>query len=326
MINRNILIDGNNLLHRIYYALVKDKEPLLSDSGYPTGLIFGVFHTISDWIGDISDPTRMELFLDGIPKRRLAIDSQYKFKEDPVQPGKDSCPIKLSDGFEAKNEVEVIAHLFQLLGVDLYYNKEEEADDLIASYIKRHENDVNIIISNDKDFYQLLADNPRVIIYKPGVSGDRFFDAERAEEDLFKKFKVRVPPANVRMFKALTGDPSDNIIGVPRLRKKVAAPLCSCKDVDELYETGLPGFSKTEREKALSLKERIALNFQLVKLNDDLNIEEMRNHIESNFEVADKIFKEDLNINSVYPYVFEFKSKGVFRTSFCGIADFLQDI
>jgi len=326
MINRNILIDGNNLLHRIYYALVKDKEPLTSHSGYPTGLIFGVFHTISDWIGDISDPTRMEFFLDGVPKRRLDIDPQYKFKEDSIQPGKDPCPIKLSDGFEAKNEVEVIAHLFQLLGADLYYHKEEEADDLIASYIKRHENDVNIIISNDKDFYQLLADNPRVIIYKPGVSGDRFFDAERAEEDLFKKFKVRIPPANVRMFKALTGDPSDNITGIPRLRKRVAAPLCECKSVDELYETGLPGLSKAEREKAISLKEKIATNFELVALHDDLDIEIIRNRIESDFEMASKIFKEDLNINSVYPYTFEFKSKGTFRTSFCGVADFLQDI
>jgi len=324
---RNILVDGNNLFHRAHAIFCKDKtehELMRSPSGYRTGLIYGTLSMLSDWISDISRPDQMELFLDGAPKRRLVIDPEYKAhrrQEELVEP----CAVKLVDGYEAKDEIDAIVHLFRLMGANVYYHPEEEADDLIASYTRARDSDINIIISSDKDFYQLLTSD-NIIIYRPGISGNRFFDAERAEEHMHKLYKVRVPPANIRMFKALTGDSSDGIVGVPRLRKRVAAPLCSLSTVDQLYETDLPGFSKAEKTKALALREKIEINYSLVGLDYLIEIEKFKEEAAPDFSLASRILQEDFGINTIHPYVFQFKNEGKMRTSGPVLPDFLDDI
>lgn len=331
--DRNILIDGNNIIHRSHAVFVKDRtgpDVMTSPGGYPTGLIYGVLSMLSDWISSISHPTRMVFFLDGVPRKRLAMDPQYKFKEESDMPGKTDLLLKLSDGYEARNELDVIVHVLKLLGADLCYHQDEEADDLIASYVRSHSGDMCVVISSDKDFYQLLAWSDRVVLYRPGIKGNRFFDAERAEEDMLSRHKVRVPPSNIRMFKALTGDPSDGIVGVPRLRKKVAAPLCRFRSVDELYESDFPGFSKAEREKAIALRDRIHLNFDLIGLNDGLDLELILQKSTPDFEAASRILKKDLGITTVYSHVFQFENGGKIRlspaSSFDLLPDFLKDI
>jgi len=310
--NRYVLVDGNNILHRANAIFVKNKldDPLINDNGYPTGLVYGVFSMLGDWISSVDNPTSMKFFLDGTPARRRVLDPEYKIKENPVRLETEDCPITLSNEFEARNPVHIIIHILNLLGVDIYYSSEEEADDLIASFVKAHPNDIHIIMSSDMDFYQLLV-SPNVVIYRPGIKGNRFFDAERAEEHLFDKFKARIPPANVRMFKSLTGDSSDLIVGIPRLRKKVAAPLCSSKSVDEFYASKLPGFSKKEREKTLALRERIELNWELIGLVDDIDLSPLCTPSNPDFAMANKILQNDLGVFTVPAYLFQFGSSRV---------------
>jgi 5'-3' exonuclease len=331
--DRNILVDGNNVLHRAYAVFVKDRtgeDVMTSPGGYPTGLTYGFLSMLADWTSSISRPTRMVLFLDGAPARRLALDPEYKFKEESSSPGREDRPVRLSDGFEARNELDVIIHVMGLMGVDLYHGMEEEADDLIASYVRSHFDDVCIVISSDRDFYQMLEWSDRIVLYRPGVKDNRFFDAERAEEDMLAKHKVRVPPSNVRMFKALTGDSSDGIVGIPRLRKKVAAPLCRFGSVEELYGSDFPGFSKAEREKAYSLRDRIRLNFELIGLNDRILLDPLLKKARPDFQVASMILKEDLGITTVYPHDFRFRQEGRAHfsqtTSYDLLPDFLKSI
>lgn len=328
--NRNILIDANNLFHRSYAIYVKDKDPsqLLTNSrGYPTGFIYGVYSMLQDWIGDISNPTRIIFFMDGVPKRRLELDSHYKEKPEPRSaPGKDEAPIKLSDGFDAKNELDIIFHLGSLLGIDTYYDKFEEADDLIASFVQQHQYDVNVIISSDKDFYQLLGQYSTLVLYRPGVSGNRICDAEKATDNMEKLYKVRIRPHEILMFKALTGDPSDGIKGVPRLRKKLLAPLCKFNDVEELMKTGLPGFSKVEKTNTIAMKDRIALNLKLIKLKEDINIDPYLQKSNSDFNSASIIFKEDLEMNTIQVSNFKTLSNRSIRVSTPVIPDWLSDI
>lgn len=332
MSDRNVLVDGNNLIHRAYAVFVKDRPPhdvLTSPSGYPTGLIYGIFSMLSDWVPEISNPTRMAFFLDGRPARRLALDPTYKLKDKQDRPGSAPCQIELSDGFVAATEMEVVVHLLSLLGVDVYHHPDEEADDLIASYVSSRPDDMHVIMSSDIDFYQLLEGNDRVVLFRPGTGSNRFFDAERAEEHLLNKFKVRVPPGNVRMFKALTGDPSDGISGVPRLRKKVAAPLCHHKSVDDLFSTGLPKFSDAEREKTEAMRDQIRLNYELIGLDSSLNLSESRIPSQPDPKSASKILREDLGITTIFPHAFEFGKSRV-RTSsptaYDLLPDFLKDI
>ena len=307
--NRNVLIDGNNLLHRAKAIFVDNSSQLFSsDSGYPTGLIYGSLKMLSTWLNEIDRPTRAVLFLDGKPTRRRNIDHTYKVKIDCGPPvGRDDRSISLSDGFVATNEVDVFAHILQLFGIDYIYHPNEEADDLIASFIKQNSNDLNIIISSDKDFFQILSD--KVIAYRPGVDGNRFFDAEKAEEYMYEKYGANMSVSSVRMFKSLTGDKSDNINGIPRLRKKVIAKLCSADSVDALYETGLPGLSKLEKEKVESMRDVITTNYELVGLIQDIDVESMRHHIDPNPDMANKILSNDLQINLIDTFVFKFCHK-----------------
>ncbi len=214
---RNILVDGNNLIHRAYFAWVESRAreglpPLVAPkSKYPTGILEGSFSMLSSWLCSMNEPTRVSVFFDGVPKRRLELDPSYKGDRDFADrglklsdPSKTGVrhPICLRDGFEAGCEIDVLAHLFSLLDCDVYHDPDEEADDLIASFIKIRPDEMHVIVSDDKDFFQLLV-NPRVVIYRPGSKDERFFDAEKATNH-WKKFgggsHLAVPVSQVRMF------------------------------------------------------------------------------------------------------------------------------
>lgn len=330
---RTILVDGNNLLHRAYAVFVdnRQEDPLHSTSGYPTGLIYGFLSLLADWVSSISTPSSMAVFFDGVPRRRLAMDPDYKKKEPgSVRPGSSPAAIRLLDDHSCSNELDVLSHVLSLMGCDLYHHPDEEADDVIASFVASRREDIHVIISSDRDYYQLFAENDRIVMYRPGVSGvNRFFDADTAESDLTTKYKVALRPSDILMFKALTGDSSDKIVGVPRLRKRVAAPLCRYKTVDEVLATGLPGFSKEEKRKTEELRDRIALNLRLVALRSDVDLASCLRPAISDVVMAGRVLREDLGIAHVSPSSFSFgprKDRNGSAAPYNPIPDFLRDI
>ena len=317
---RNILVDGNNLIHRAYFAYVESRvreglAPLCTSGrapkgGYPTGVIYGSLAMLSSWLYDINNPTRICVFFDGVPKRRLDLDPNYKGDRDFAERGLNLSdpsgtgirhPRKLLDGYEADCEIDVLAHVFSLLGCDVFHHPEEEADDLVASFVKAHPDELHVVISDDKDFFQLLV-NPRVVVFRPGSKDDRFFDAEKATNHWAKFQKGSHPPvpvSQVRMFKSLCGDSSDSIIGIERLRKKVALPLCHLSSVDEVYASGFPGWSKSEKEKALFLRERIRINYELVGFHEDIPLDPCLRKVAADFATAKLVLRDDLDITAV---------------------------
>jgi len=316
-VERHVLVDGNNLVHRAYYAYVQSRfakgEPLLSGpDGYPTGVIFGSLSMLSNWLYSIPDITKISVFFDGYSKRRKTLDPKYKSNRessdnnglklfDPSLTGVRFGKI-LRDGYSASCEIDVLAHILSLLGCDIYHDHNEEADDLIASFCRSHPDSVRVIVSADKDFFQLLVD-PRVVCYIPGIDGDRFFDAERSTAYWTKYNKGNhpaVPPTHVRMFKTLCGDSSDCIQGVERLRKKVAINFCHHQSIDDLYSSGFPGMSASELIKVMAMRERIDLNYNLVGLDDSIDLKLcIKEAGRSEFSVATDIIKHDLCIMSV---------------------------
>jgi 5'-3' exonuclease len=324
---RNILIDGNNLLHRINAIVSKDPVRVSKD-GYPINLIVGTLSILLNWIHNIPNPDRLILFLDGTPKKRLEIDPNYK-PTSTTRPGSESRPLLLASGYQAQNELDIIVYLLKLVGFDVYYHPEEEADDLIASFVFQNPEDINIIISSDKDFYHLFTINPKIILYIPGIKGNRFFDRELAEADLLRKYKVKLSVADLRMFKALTGDPSDGIKGVLRLRKKVVAPICHCQTVNELYETGFPNFSKTELVSMNSAKDLIEKNLKLISFDYQINLNDICQSMKGiraetlSFSIADSILNQ-LDIRTISMNDFKIQ-KTIVRFNDV-IPDFLSDI
>lgn len=331
---RHILVDGNNLLHRAHAVFVESRadDPMVSPSGYPTGLIYGFLSMLSDWVLSVARPTGISVFFDGVPRRRLDMDPDYKRKEDgSVRPGSSPASVVLCDGTRCGNELEVLKRLFVLMGADVYHGPDEEADDLIASFVASRADDMHVIISSDRDFYQLMESTDRVVLYRPGTHGNkgRFFDAERSVADMQEKFGVPIRPSDILMFKALTGDVSDNVPGVPRLRKKVAAPLCVHRDVDALLATGLPGLSSKEREKVVSMRDRISLNLRLVALDSSADLASARVPAAPDLALASRVLREDLGIMSVGAGSFHFagsRPRQGALTSYDILPDYLKGI
>jgi len=312
---RNVLVDVNNLLYRAYFAFVKDREKnnlrpltarLPTDGGgfldMDTGVIQGSLRILSSWLYDISRPTKIIAFFDGLPARRTAIFPDYKKRDkDDVKQSvhieSGESVVKLRDGTPVSGPVSALAHIFRLIGCDVYHHPGEEADDLIATFVRRDSEAVNVIMSSDKDFFQLVGG--RTVVYRPGPETPRLHDAERVEETMEKRYKVRVKPSEIQMFKALTGDSSDGIPGVHGLRKKSAHPMCRLASVAEVYESGMPSFSKGERDKALAARAQVELNFQLVSFYDQLDLAACLKPEIGDFALAAKILREDLSLTDV---------------------------
>ena len=316
--DKHILIDGNNLIHRVFHVFVagdgNGSPRFSSDSGYPTGMIYGSLRMLADWFPTFERFGFVHFFNDGVPTRRRRLDPGYKVSESE-RPSPFSLvdkPITLADGFEAKNEIGVLFHVLQLLGVSIYMDPNEEADDLIASFVKSHPEDVHVIVSSDKDFFQLLK-NPRVVVYRPGAKGPRLLDAEGAEKHwgtLNKGSHPEVPVECVRMFKSLCGDASDGISGVPFLRKKIAvgASKISDYDMNKLVALGWPGFSDLERKRAQELADRIRLNWDLIGFVDDLCLKPSR--MEPDLDTASRVLRR-LNINLDMSFIIPRKMRSV---------------
>lgn len=310
---RHVLVDGGNLVHRAFYAYVEariktNQTPFMTSSGFATGVIYGSLRMLSSWLHSMERVTKISIFFDGKPSRRRVIDPSYKSNRSsiwsPSVPGSipDERFVALRDGFKAQNQMDVLAHILPILGCDVYFHPEEEADDLIASFCASNPDTIRIIVSDDKDFFQLLTD-PRIIIYRPGSKDDnKFVDAESSEilwSKLNRGNHPSVPPSYVRMFKSLCGDASDGIPGVERLRKKVAVPLCSFQNVEDLYASGFPGFSDSEKDRVISSKSRVATNFELVGLISDIDLKACLIPSKPDFSAISEILVEDLEMNSV---------------------------
>ena len=303
---RHILVDGNNLLQRAFYVLIegriKEGLPLKSGpNGYSTGIIYGSLSFLNSWLYEMQPFASVSVFFDGKSTRRRNMDPTYKIKREENRSydfriDKKDSPIKLSDGYEAPSDLAVLVHIFKLLGCDIYHNPNEEADDLIATFCKQKAGAIRIIISDDKDFFQLLTD-PRVIMYRPGSKGHKFCDAEASAEvwgNAQKGKHPKVPCSQVRMFKTFCGDSSDGITGIPFLRKKAAMTVCHLPTLEDVYASGFTSFSTSERTKALELQDRLKLNWELVGLKDDLDLSQSYQPSSKNYQMAVDICRNDL--------------------------------
>ncbi len=323
---RHVIVDGNNLVQRAYFVFeesrLKSGQPLLSGpNGYPIGIIQGSLSFLCSWMYQMSNPTKVSVVFDGLPMRRRSLDPTYKTnrdnsKHDMRLRSSDvvNHPIKLCDGFEAAGQMDVLAHVLQLLGCDVYHHMDEEADDIIATLVRREPESIRIVISDDKDFFQLLVD-PRVVLFRPGSKDTKFFDAELAQAHWAKLLKGKhpaVPCSQVRMFKTLCGDHSDGIVGVPLLRKRAAIQSCHFATIDELYASGFPGFNDSEKRKALELQDRIRLNWELVGLKDDLDLSvcllPVVRPVQSDYSTAVSICQDQLLMRDIDFKVFRPKS------------------
>jgi DNA polymerase-1 len=198
------LIDGNSLAYRAFFAL---PESIATHDGRPTNAIYGLASMFAKMLIDC-DPAGVVVCWDaGWSGRELTYEpykSQRKPRPDLLR---DQWPhlMPLAEAFGFTN-----------IKVDGW-----EADDVIASLVKRaREQKIPVmVVSGDRDVYQLVEDGVRVMTTSRGVTDTKIYDREGVIE------RYGVPPELVTDLIGLKGDTSDNIPGVPGIGDKTAAQL-----------------------------------------------------------------------------------------------------
>lgn len=204
MKNKIVLIDGNSIIYRAFFAL-----PLLNnDKGVYTNGVFG-FTTMLMRILEEEKPTHVLVAFDaGKTTFRHETYTEYKG-------GRDKTPSELSEQFP------VLKDLLNAFHIKHYELPNYEADDIIGTFVSESEKDHDevTVISGDKDMLQLVSPTTTVSLTKKGISEVKKYNPETMFDEM------EVNPDQIIDLKALMGDKSDNIPGVPGVGEKTAIKL-----------------------------------------------------------------------------------------------------
>lgn len=265
-----ILIDGNSITYRSYFAI----RGLSKKDGFPTNAIFGFIKTINK-IEKEFKPENISVAFDVAKKTfRNEIYKDYKGKRPPMPE-------------DLMVQIPKIKEFLRYKGIPIWEFEMYEADDLIATVAKKlsKENEV-IIVTTDKDLFQLIDEN--IYIYYP--KNEMIFKAKETEE------KFGVPPDKIIDVLALMGDASDNIPGVKGIGEKTAVKLIKeFGYIEDLYENLEKVKPDSIREKLEKDKENAFLSKKLLILKCDLPLAEIEKSLkknEENKELLKEFYKE----------------------------------
>jgi DNA polymerase-1 len=196
-----LLVDGNNLLYRAFFAV----PDLATRSGVPTNAVFGFVRLLRQMEDAWSPDGVVVAFDGGIPDERKALLGQYKAQRKPM-------PDRL------REQIPFVERYLHAARVAWARVEKEEADDVIASICRSWSGDFErgLIASSDKDLFQLVCE--KILIVPVAGKGVAMGPAEVRQ-------KTGVSPSSVRDWLALVGDAADNIPGVPGVGVKTAARL-----------------------------------------------------------------------------------------------------
>ncbi len=234
-----ILIDGNSLLNRAFYAMTL----FSTRDGLPTNGIFGFTKLLFKIITDES-PKYMAVAFDlHAPTFRHKMYDGYKATRKPMPE-------------ELAKQVPVLKELLRAMRICCVELEGYEADDIIGTLSRKFTDAEVHIYTGDRDSYQLVRENVEVCFTKRGVT-----DLDRLTAENFYS-KVRLTPEQIIEEKALMGDSSDNIPGVKGIGPKSAIGLLQAYgDLDGVYmhlEELAPGLRQkleVDRDKAYLSRE-----------------------------------------------------------------------
>lgn len=238
---RFIIIDGSSLMYRAFFAL-----PLLTASnGAYTNAIMGFANMLGKILTEYEPDNIVVAFDKSRQTFRTQMYEEYKGQR-----------AKTPD--ELKSQIPLLRDFLETLGIAFVEMDNYEADDIIGTLaVKAADKDYEVlIVTGDKDALQLIRPNVKVMLTKRGIMDMQIFD-----EDAFKEKYAGLEPIKLIDIKALMGDSSDNIPGVPGIGEKTALKLLGeYGDLDNL----LANIDKLSGKK---LKERLEENQDLARLS-----------------------------------------------------------
>ncbi|MFF2654403.1 DNA polymerase I [Streptomyces sp. NPDC058045] len=199
-----MLMDGHSLAYRAFFAL--PAENFTTATGQPTNAIYGFASMLANTLRD-EEPTHFAVAFDVSRKTWRAEEfTEYKANRS-----------KTPDEF--KGQVELIGELLDAMHAERFAVEGFEADDVIATLATQAEaaGFEVLIVTGDRDSFQLITDHVTVLYPTKGVSELTRFTPEKVQE------KYGLTPAQYPDYAALRGDPSDNLPGIPGVGEKTAA-------------------------------------------------------------------------------------------------------
>ena len=249
-----ILVDGNNLLFRSFYATAYQGVIMRNSKGFPTNALYGFINMMNKIIKE-ENPTYIMVAFD---KGKTFRHDKY----DDYKAGRQAMPDELREQFPKAKEV------LDAMGIKHFEIENYEADDIIGTLAKRVDEEdefIATIVSSDKDLLQLISDEVEVKLLKQ--SGHILMTREE-----FKN-TYQVEPIRMIDLKALMGDASDHIPGVKGIGEKTAINLLvKYGSLDGLYEN-IDSVTGKTKEKLLEDKDNAYMSYDLATIFRDVPLE-----------------------------------------------------
>ena len=252
-----LLIDGNSVAFRAFYALYRQLDRFTSPDGLHTNAIF-TFKNMLDAIMKQTDPSNVLVAFDaGKVTFRTKMYQDYKG-------GRQKTSSELSE------QLPVIREMLKDLGIKSYELKNYEADDIIGTLSKMGEEAGYTvdIVTGDRDLTQLASDKTTVLITKNGVGDTEAYTPKHMKE------VNGVTPTEFIDMKALMGDNSDNYPGVTKVGPKTASRLIQkYGSVEKLYEHVDEMKKSKLKENLINDKDKAFLAKKLATIDRDSPVE-----------------------------------------------------
>lgn len=281
MEDRIIIIDGNSLINRAYYAM---QRPMITREGIYTQGIFGFLNMLNKINQDYPSGYITVAFDRKAPTFRHEEYAEYKAGRKKMPP-------------ELAMQLPVLKEVLRAMNIKLLEIDGFEADDIIGTVAREAEEKglFPLIISGDKDELQLASHKTQVLITKKGISEFEIYDHQAMID------KYGFPPDQFIDYKGLMGDSSDNIPGLPGVGEKTAGRLIQeygtienlIAHSSEIKQERLR--SNIEENASLALMSKRLATIHL-NVPIDIDFEEFRNE-EPNFDELITIYSK-LEFNS----------------------------
>ncbi|MDD3392508.1 MAG: DNA polymerase I [Bacilli bacterium] len=248
---RIILVDGNNLVFRSYYATAYNGNFMKNSKGFPTNAIYGFVNMINKIINE----EKPEYML-------VAFDKGKTFRHEKYQEYK-AGRIETPD--ELKKQMPLAKEILTYMGIKYYEIDNYEADDIIgtfARYCVLDKDVIGTIVSSDHDLLQLISNEVDIKLLKQKdyirYNPESFYD------------EYKIEPIKIIDLKALQGDSSDNIPGVKGIGEKTALKLLQTyNSLDGVYEN-IDKITGKLKEKLITDKANAYLSYELATVNQDV--------------------------------------------------------
>ena len=277
-----ILVDGNNLMFRSYYATLYSGSMMTNKEGFPTNALFGFVNMMNKIINEESPEYIMVAFDIGKTFRHEKYD-YYKGKRDETPD-------------DLKKQFPVAKKILNAMGIKYFELAGYEADDIIGTFAKKIDEEpefVGTIVSSDKDLLQLISDDVDVKLLKQK-------DYIRMNKEVFFNTYGLEPPRMVDL-KSLMGDTSDNIPGVKGIGEKTAIKLLQTyHTLDGVYEN-LNSIKGANHDKLERDKEMAYMSYDIATIYREVPIDTSFDNIKYNHEDTEELITifNDLDFHSL---------------------------